>query len=91
MFIIKMVNKETESRIGCEGALFLSEALKANTTLTALYLGSEHQQESTKQEHDNDNKLIDNGLWDEEACELSEALRVNTTLITLDLRREHQR
>ena len=63
----------------------MSEALKINTSMTALDLRCV-QQCNGKQEHDQlEQKKADNKIREEGASVLSEALKVNTTLTALKL------
>ena len=69
--------------MGSEGARALSEALRFNTTLTALRLWGVQYKENINTHNKNSN--AGNYLLDEGARALSEALKSNTTLATLDL------
>lgn len=74
------------------GAKSFAEALKTNTTLTELYLDSEHKKETRSQQSTNKSLtfihiiLTANNIWDSGAKSLGESLKVNTTLIKLFLR-----
>ena len=48
MEIIKWTNNKTANRIGAEGAKMISEALKANSTLSELNLGCEKSHKKKK-------------------------------------------
>ena len=79
---------QAENKIGDEGTRALSEALKANTTLTALNLHGDQQQDTAAQQGHQTVMSKDNTgneIGVEGARALSEALKVNTTLETLDL------
>ena len=80
--------KRTENDIGAEGACVLSEALKANTTLTTLHINCERQshkkRQSSKQHQYKTNETASN-ISAEGVRALSDALNVNTTLATLDI------
>ena len=83
-----------DNKIQVEGVRALSEALKVNTTLTALNLKSvQQQQNKAQQPHraniDEKNTAV-NMIQDEGARALSEALKVNTTLTTLNLACGHE-
>ena len=77
--------------IGSAGAISLSDALKSNTTLTAIDLYGGHQ----KKQHKNGihqqltlsilNKSKDNQIEEKGATSLSDSLMTNTTLIQLHL------
>ena len=72
--------------MGEKGARSLSEALKVNAALTALYLSSEQQQEDHRKQGTISTAMNKAGNWfNEEARSLSEALKANTTLKELDL------
>ena len=80
--------------MGVEGARGLGEALKTNTTLTILDLGSEQQDhKEAQQEQGKHNGMGDwsvNKIGAEGACGLGDALKTNTTLTMLDLSGEQQ-
>ena len=78
--------------MGEKGARSLSEALKVNAALTALYLSSEQQQEDHRKQGTISTAMNKAGNWlnEEEARSLSEALKANTTLKELDLGCEQQ-
>ena len=82
--------------IGDEGARGLGDALKTNTTLTQLWLGSEQQdRKETQQENKASTTwhvewLADNGIGVEGARGLVDALKTNTTLTELSLGGEQQ-
>ena len=80
--------RKAVNRIG-KGGSALSEALRVNTTLTTLYLGSEQQQKDHDRQRHNtsSNDKADNSMDEATSVlsELSEALKVNTTLTALDL------
>ena len=76
----------------------MSESLKSNATLNALYLFSEDKRKKTRQKDIHKQITlfvlfvsIENYIGDTGATSLSEALKSNTTLITLDLNRESKK
>ena len=88
----------TDNMIRETGATSLSEALKSNTTLTKLNLGSEDKRKKTHKRHPSTIHsfpflitLTENNIGDTGATSLSEALKSNTTLTTLNLHCEDKR
>ena len=84
--------------IGDTGATSLSEALKSNTTLTALYLGGEDKRKKDIQKTSINNSLFsslftstDDGIGFTGATLLSEALKSNTALTDVYLSCEDER
>ena len=87
----------TGNKIRDTGAKSMSEALKSNTTLTALYLDGENKRKKThKRNPPTIHSAIhfmpsENIFGDTGATSLSEALKSNTTLTKLDLKSEDKR
>ena len=75
----------------------MGDALKSNTTLTELYLDSEHKRNNTRMSSVNNSLfsiLINstgNNIYETGATSLSDALKSNTSLRDLDLRSEDKR
>ena len=84
------------NEIWVTGTASLSEALKSNTTLTALYLGGEDKRKAQKTPINNSlfSSLFtstDNGIGFTGATLLSEALKSNTALTDVYLSCEDER
>ena len=88
-FIIK---DKAANEIGEEGACAISEALKVNTTLQTLDLGSRATTKKSCARHGTTtvNNKADNKIGEYGARALSAGLKINTTLTTLDLWCEQQ-
>ena len=86
------------NEIWVTGTASLSEALKLNTTLTALYLGSEDKRKKTHKRHPSTIHSFSflfsstgNNIGDTGATSLSESFKSNTTLTGLYLKSEDKR
>ena len=88
----------TGNEVRDTGTTSMSEALKLNTTLTALYLSCEDKRKEDTQKTSINKSLFSilitstgNDIGDTGAKSLSEALKSNTTLAALNLRSEYKR
>ena len=83
----------TDNEIGYTGATSLSESLKSNTTLTALYLSGEDKRKKTHKRHPSTSHSFPfslftptgNDILGSGTASLSESLKSNTTITKLNL------